>query len=131
MLVDKRLSLLVISAVFLAVVVNLAVNVAQTSIYPKVYQAGRLKTAEKLTTVATPATITVTATKTITTSSAEAKASPAPLMGVEKGGNLSGSMSKVKEQGYSLLFNFAASLAIAASSFMLVKRFCARISLKK
>ncbi len=117
MLVDRRLSLLILSAISLALVVNLVVNIAQTSIYSGFYQAERAKVVTKL---VTAAATTTTTTKTETTSPAPAESLRMFLEMTEEE-----NMRKFREQGLPLLLSITASLAIAISSFMLVKRFLA------
>lgn len=119
--VSKRLSILILSAIILAFMVNLAISSIEVGIQRlrfsgEAVTAGSLKAAPEATiarvTEATTASTTATATK-------------APMLMEEAQGKPEGverSAEEAQDKLLSLLLNISASLIIAASSFLLLRR---------
>ncbi len=119
--VNKRLSILILSAIILAFMVNLAISSIEVGIQRlrfsgEAVTAGSLKAAPEATiarvTEATTASTTATATK-------------APMLMEEAQGKPEGverSAEEAQDKLLSLLLNISASLIIAASSFLLLRR---------
>jgi len=121
MTVNKRLSLLILSAIVLAFMVNLAISSFETSIKG-------LKAPEEViineSLRATPKTTVACVTKT-TTASATTTVTKAPLLmeaAQEKTEEAGRGIKEIQGQLLPLLLNISASLIIAASSFLLLKR---------
>lgn len=119
--VGKRLSLLILSAIILAFVANLAINAVEISIqqlkHPRgVMLAPSLRTTPKTTTVEVTKTVTPSTTTTITKAPMALEEAQKLPKEVERAGR------GVQGEIPSLLLNISASLIIAASSFLLLRR---------
>lgn len=119
--VNKRLSLLILSAITLAFMVNLAINSVEISIrLLKPPEGAVIAESSK----SAPETIAASVTKAATTSTTVTVTEAPMLMEAARGElkEAEGGIGKLQDQLLSLLLSVSASLVIAASSFLLLKR---------
>ena len=117
--VSKRLSLLILSAIILAFMVNLAISSVETGIRKPPEEAviaESLKVAPKTTVASVTKTTTASTTVTVTKATILMEAAQGELKEAER------DIGKARDQLLSLLLNISASLVIAASSFLLLRR---------
>ena len=119
--VSKRLSLLILSAIILAFMVNLAISSVETGIRrlkppEEAVIAESLKVAPKTTVASVTKTTTASTTVTVTKATILMEAAQGELKEAER------DIGKARDQLLSLLLNISASLVIAASSFLLLRR---------